>query len=197
MLDGADVSALVVGAGVVATRKVAALLDGGATVRVRAPRVTDALARRAATDERLLIEQNVYDDESIGGATLVIAATDDHSLNLRVADDARRAKRLVIVVDDPTAGNCVMPAVHRSGELLVAVVSGGVPRASTRIRDALARRLDARYAAALGELSKLRQRLLAQDDRAAWQSAAHALLDDDFCESVESGVFVERLAAWQ
>ena len=86
-----------------------------------------------------------------------------------------------------------MPAVHRSGDPTVAVTSGGVPRASTRVRDALARRLDHRYAVAIAGLIRLRQRLLAADDRVAWQSAASTLLADDFCESVESGEFLERL----
>jgi len=89
-----------------------------------------------------------------------------------------------------------MPAVHRSGELLVAVTSGGVPRASARVRDDLARRLDDRYASAIRDLVQLRQRLLQDGDRAGWRSAANALLADDFCESVENGAFSERLAEW-
>jgi siroheme synthase-like protein len=166
-------------------------------VRVRAPRVAGELDRRAANDEHLLIERRTYDESAIGDATLVVAATDDRALNQRVAADARRVHRLVVVADDPDAGNCVMPAVHRSGELLVAVTSGGVPRASARVRDELARRLDHRYAAAIRDLARLRRRLLQDEDRAAWQSAAQALLADDFCESVETGAFSERLAAWR
>ena len=197
VMDGSQISALVVGGGVVATRKILALLDGGATVRVRAPRVSDELTRRAAGDEHLLIERQGYDAAAIADATLVVAATDDRSLNVRIATDARRAHRLVLVAGEPGAGNCAMPAVHRSGDLVVAVASGGVPRASARVRDALARRLDKRYAAAIRAVGSLRQRLLAADDRAAWRAAADALLAEDFCESVENGAFSERLAAWQ
>jgi len=197
VLDGASVIALVVGGGAVATRKVTAFLDGGAKVRVRAPWVTEALARREAVDQRLIIERDVYADDAIGEATVVVAATDDRSLNLRIATDARRLHRLVLVAGDPSAGSCVMPAVHRSGDLLVAVTSGGVPRASARVRDDLARRLDDRYAAAIRELMQLRRRLLEDEDRAAWRSAASVLVADDFCESVESGAFTERLAAWE
>ena len=197
VMDGSQISALVVGGGVVATRKILALLDGGATVRVRAPRVSDELTRRAAGDEHLLIERQGYDAAAIADATLVVAATDDRSLNVRIAADARRAHRLVLVAGEPGAGNCAMPAVHRSGDLVVAVASGGVPRASARVRDALARRLDKRYAAAIRAVGSLRQRLLAADDRAAWRAAADALLAEDFCESVENGTFSERLAAWQ
>jgi siroheme synthase (precorrin-2 oxidase/ferrochelatase) len=90
-----------------------------------------------------------------------------------------------------------MPAVHRSGELVVAVTTGGVPGASVRVRDALARRLDGRYAAAIRELARLRQRLLHERDRAEWRAAANALIADDFCESVETGAFNDRLAPWR
>ena len=197
VVDGNQVTALVVGGGVVATRKVLALRDGGATVRVRAPRVSDELTDRATGDQHLLIEDRPYDDAAIGDALIIVAATDDRSLNVRIAADARRARRLVLVAGEPGAGNCAMPAVHRSGDLVVAVASGGVPRASARVRDALASRLDNRYAAAIRAVARLRQRLLAADDRAAWRAAADVLLAEDFCESVENGVFSERLAAWQ
>jgi precorrin-2 dehydrogenase / sirohydrochlorin ferrochelatase len=197
VLDGASVKALVVGGGSVATRKVTALRDDGASVRVRALEIGPELTTRAAGDERLHIERAPYDEAAIADAALVVAATDDPAVNARVARDARRQGRLTIVVDDPALGNCVMPAVHRSGELLVAVASGGVPGASVRVRDALAQRLDGRYAAAIRDLVRLRQRLLGERDRAAWQSAARALIADDFCESVESGEFSERLAEWR
>lgn len=197
VVDGSQISALVVGGGVVATRKVLSLRDGGARVRVRAPQVSDELIQRSAGDERLLIERRPYDVGAIGDAMLVVAATDDRALNVRIAADARRAHRFVLVAGEPTAGNFAMPAVHRSGDLVVAVTSGGVPRASARVRDALAKRLDNRYAAALRAVARLRQRLLADNDRAAWHAAADALLAEDFCESVENGAFSERLAAWQ
>lgn len=197
VLDGSAVEALVVGGGTVATRKVAALRAGNASVRVRAPRVSDELIRRAASDDRILIERDGYDPSAIGTALVVVAATDDRALNARVADDARAARRLVLVADDPEAGNCVMPAVHRADSLLVTVTSGGVPGASKRIRDRLAARFDRRYAQALGELTRIRARLLARDDRAAWHRAASTLVGDDFCDAVESGAFNERIAEWR
>ena len=197
VLDGSAIAVLVVGGGGVAARKVAALREGGASVRVRAPVIASELAARAAADEQLLIEQEPYEPAAIRDATLVVAATDDGTVNARVAADARRAGRLTLVADDPSLGNCVMPAVHRSGELVVAVSSGGVPGASIRVRDALARRLDGRYAAAIRELARLRQRLLGEHDRPGWRAAASALIAEDFCESVETGTFEERLTQWR
>lgn len=197
MLDGAQVRALVVGGGRVALRKVTSLRAGGATVRVRALDIAPELAARALDDEQLLIERGDYEPDAIADATLVVAATNDHAVNARVAADARRRGRLTMVADDPASGNCVAPAVHRSGDLVVAVSSGGVPGASARVRDALARRLDGRYATAIRELADLRRRLLRAHDRSGWHSAATALLADDFCESVETGAFSERLEQWR
>jgi siroheme synthase-like protein len=159
--------------------------------------IIDELVARATNDEHLLVERAPYDEEAIGDATLVVAATDDRAVNSRVAADARRRGLLTVVVDDPALGSCIMPAVHRSGELVVAVTTGGVPGASVRVRDALARRLDGRYAAAIRELARLRQRLLHERDRAEWRAAANALIADDFCESVETGAFNDRLAPWR
>lgn len=197
VLDGQSVVALVVGGGRIATRKILALTGRGASVRVRAPRIAEELVRRAVVDERIVIERAIYDAGAIGDATLVVAATDNPSVNALVAADARRLRRLVVVVDEPESGNCIMPAVHRAGDLLVAVSSGGVPGASKRVRDELSRRFDDRYAAALGQLSRLRARLLANHDRAGWHSAARMLLTDDFCDLVESGAFDERLTRWR
>lgn len=197
MLDGASVRALVVGGGRVALRKALALREGGATVRVRATAVAPELMASAAGDERLIIERAPYDGDALSDATLVVAATDDQAVNARIAADARRRGVLTVVADDPTQGSCVMPAVHRSGDLVVAVTSGGVPGASVRVRDALARRLDGRYATAIRELSHLRQRLLRERDRESWHAAARSLVSDDFCEAVETGTFTERLAVWR
>ncbi len=197
ILDGTAIDALVVGGGVVATRKALALLDAGATVRVVAPTVSDTLHAAAARNERLRLSRGHYATTDIGHATLVIAATDDAATNAAIAADARAAGRLVNVASAPTLGNCATPAVHRAGDIVVAVTTGGVPAAASRIRDAIGRMLDARYAAAVRELSALRRDLLDRGDRRRWNDAAAAMLGPDFCADVESGVFDERMAQWR
>lgn len=194
MLDGAQLRALVVGGGGVATRKVRGLLDAGATVRVVAPAVCDALG--AIASPRLTIERRAYATGDVGDALLVIAATDAREVNARVAVEARALGRLVNVADAPDEGNCATCATHRAGDLTVAVGAGGLPAVAARVRDLVAERLDDRYASALAGLLVLRRRLLADQGSDAWRAVADDLLGDDFCAAVETGVLPERMARW-
>lgn len=197
MLDGASLSALVVGGGTVAARKVAALAEVGADIHVTAPQIDERIVRLAAGNPRIRVTRAPYDVALLGNATLVIAATDDPAINARVARDARAAGRLVNVVDAPQLGNCTMPAVHRSGDLVIAVSAGGVPGAAARIRDAIGERFDDRYTAAIHELATLRSRLLDEGQRERWSDAASSLLADDFCQQVESKRLTAKVAEWR
>jgi siroheme synthase-like protein len=196
MLDGAALSAVIIGGGAVAARKATALVAAGATVRVVAPNVVTEL-EALARDTSIELIRDRYEKRHIGDAGLVIAATNDHTVNAEVAVDAKSLGRLVNVASDPAAGNCITPAVHRAGDVLIAVTAGGVPSVAARIRDDVARRVDDRYAAAVKELSSLRRSLLERDDRERWSLVTEALVDDDFCRRVESGLFGEALAEWR
>lgn len=194
-LNGQRVRALVVGGGSVGTRKALALVDAGASVRVVAPEVSAGLAR-AEEAHRLTILRAAYAPDILGDATLVIAATGSRDVNSLVAADARERGMLVNVVDAPDEGDFHSMAVHRRGELTIAVSTGGVPGAAARIRDSLARRFDERYENALAALHRMRSRLRAADSD-AWQRAADDLIGEDFCDSVEAGTVPERVAAWR
>jgi precorrin-2 dehydrogenase/sirohydrochlorin ferrochelatase len=196
-LEGTSISALVVGAGRVATRKALALLQAGARVRVVALDGITELEHAAEDDDRLTLTRAAYSPTQIGDATLVIAATDDPALNKSIAHDALGEGRLVNVVDAPDAGNFTTPAVLRSGNLVVAVTAGGVPDAAKRIRDALATKLDGRYASAVESLAALRRTMIDEGRRGRWSEASAALVGDDFCEQVETGRFTERVARWR
>jgi siroheme synthase-like protein len=196
VLFGDEVSALVIGGGRVGTRKALALLEAGATVRVVAPQISPELRRTPPTPRLELVERE-YDVADIGGAQLVIAATGDRAVNAAAATDARDAGRLVNVTDVPGEGSFATVAAHRAGDLVVAVFTGGVPTAAIRIRDAIARRFDGRYARALERLAALRVRLLAEGESARWRRAADALVPADFCDAVERGTFDARAAEWR
>lgn len=197
LLDGASVEALVVGGGAVAERKVRALLDVQANVRVVAPRVALALRELAADTQSLVLLERAYRTGDVEDATLVVAATDRREVNAMVAADARALRRLVIVVDAPDEGTCTMMAVHRVDPLVIGVSAGRVPEAAARIRDAVGQRFDARYADAIRSLSELRQRLLSTAGRERWRAAGRHLIAEDFCDRVESSRFGEQVAAWR
>jgi siroheme synthase (precorrin-2 oxidase/ferrochelatase) len=104
---------------------------------------------------------------------------------------------LINVVTAPELGNCATPAVHRADGITVAVTAERVPRAAARIRDRIAQIVDARYGRVVHELSSLRLSLLERSRRDRWADANDALVGEDFCASVETGTFDERLAAWR
>jgi siroheme synthase-like protein len=197
VLEGTALSAVIAGGGRVATRKAMALLDSGARVHVVAPVVTPVLEQTLVRNHDLRITRASFAPGHIGDALLVVVATDDPDANALIAAQARALGRLVNVVSAPDQGNCVTPAVLRSGDITVAVSTGRVPAAAARIRDRLARVLDTRYAAAVRELTRLRADLLTRGERERWSSVSTTLVGDEFCEHVESGRFAARLAEWR
>lgn len=197
MLDGTALSAVVAGGGRVATRKVLGLLDAGATVHVVAPEVTPQLRDASERNASLRITRARFSDEHFGDALFIVAATNDQAVNAQIATEGRARGRLVNVVDAPERGNCMTPAVHRAGHVVVAVSADRVPNAAARIRDRIGRMVDDRYSAAVRALFSLRSSLLERGERARWDAARNHLLGDDFCERVEAGEFDARVAEWR
>ena len=194
-LHGERVTAVIVGGGSVGTRKAMALADAGARVDVIAPVATPDL-EEADRQRKITLVREEYRADHLDGATLVIAATDAREVNARIAVDAQSKGKLVNITDYPDEGNFHSMALHRSGDITIAVSSGGVPGAAARIRDAIAERFDSRYGRALSALRGLRSRLIATGEE-RWQAAAPQLVGEDFCSSVEDGSIAHKVDAWR
>lgn len=192
LVEASGLRVLVVGGGAVAARKAAQFVAAGADVRVVSVDVCSEVAALGVS-----VAVRPYESTDIGDAELVVAATNVAAVNALVAADARAAHRLVNVADAGDAGSFAMMAAHRSGPLTIAVSAGGVPAAGARIRDALARRFDGRYAVALTEARMVRDRLIGAGDASRWRECSAAVMDDRFCEAVETDTFAERLAPWR
>ena len=194
-LHGEQIVAVVVGGGAVGTRKALALMEAAVVVRVVAPAIGPELEEAARRGKVTLVRQR-YEPSLLDGATLVIAASDSRDVNAQVATDARARGMLVNITDSPDEGNFHTMALHRSGDVTIAVSSGGVPGAAARIRDAIAERFDNRYGKAVSALRGLRSKLISGGgDR--WRDAAPKLIGDDFCSSVEDGTLSERVDSWR
>jgi len=194
-LHGERITAVVIGGGAVGTRKALALVDAGASVTVVAPLVTAEL-EEAERVRRVTVLREAYRVEHLERATLVIAATDSREVNAQIAVDANARGKLVNITDYPDEGNFHTMALHRSGDITIAVSSGGVPGAAARIRDAIAERFDARYERAVSALRGLRTRLTASGDQ-GWRAVAPKLIDEEFCSSVEDGSFADKVDSWR
>jgi siroheme synthase-like protein len=194
-LHGERITAVVIGGGPVGTRKALALVESGAQVRVVSPLVTPELDAAERARELTIVRES-YGVEHLGRSMLVVAATDSREANAQIAVDAHASGKLVNITDYADEGNFHTMAIHRSGDVTIAVSAGGVPGAAARIRDAIAERFDGRYERAVSALRGLRSRLLASGDE-GWRAAAPKLISDDFCSSVEDGSFTGKVESWR
>lgn len=196
LVDGAGLRVLIVGGGPVAARKLAAFRDVGARVRIVSPEVTEDIRALSDAGELEWLARR-YEPSDLGDAQLVVAATADRSVNVKVAADARAVYRLVNVADAPDDGTFTMMAVHRSGSLVMGVSAGGVPGAAARIRDVIARRFDGRYARALDRLAAVRRSWLARGESERWRDLAREVLNEEFCGTVEEGTLDAKVTSWR
>ncbi|MDR2213698.1 MAG: bifunctional precorrin-2 dehydrogenase/sirohydrochlorin ferrochelatase, partial [Pseudomonadales bacterium] len=115
---------LVVGGGAVARRKAQVLLRAGARVRLVAPRVDDELRALLQTPRHEVLERQ-FQDNDLCDVALVVAATDDQTLNERLHALARAQRLPVNVVDQPALCTFIFPSIIERAPLTVAVTSGG------------------------------------------------------------------------
>jgi precorrin-2 dehydrogenase/sirohydrochlorin ferrochelatase len=160
MLDVTGRLVVVVGGGAVAARKVKGLIAAGARqIRVIAPTFHPELP---ANVERL---PTCFRPDHLDGAGLVFAATDDPAANDAVLGECRRRGVLVCRADasEESAGDFATPAIHQQGALTVTVSTAGSPALATALRDAIAERLDPRWAQMADMMSRLRPAILAAE----------------------------------
>lgn len=120
---------LVVGGGEVAKRKAGVLLEAGANVRVVAPEIESALATQQEVESIFAR----FEAHHLDGVILVIAATNDRSVNQHVSELAQARNIPVNVVDDPELCSFIMPAILDRSPLMVAFSSGGASPVLTRM----------------------------------------------------------------
>ena len=155
-LDSAPVT--VVGAGVVAERKIQTLLEYGAKITVVSPEATETV-ERLAQEGRIRYERRNYERGDVEDALLVFCATDDGEVNERVYADAHELNILVNVVDVPHLCDCIVPSILRRGKLQVAVsTTGAAPSVAKEVRKTLESKYPtwwAEYVDLLGDVRNL------------------------------------------
>ncbi len=180
--------AVVIGGGAVAEQKVHGLIAAGAHVTLVSPETTPPLAdlaRRGAIE----IRRRPYRPGDLAGAWLAIAATDDRSVNEAAWAEAERVGVPLNAVDDLEHCSFIAPAIHREGDITVAVSTGGKsPALAVRLRQRIARlvgRAEARLCALLGELRpELAGRV---PDARARTALWYEIVDSDVIDYVRRG----------
>ncbi|WP_456998704.1 siroheme synthase CysG [Lysobacter sp. HA18] len=148
---------VVVGGGVVARRKVAALLDAGADVLVGAPDLIEALQTLAEAG-RIAQVRGTFDPAWLDDAWMVVAATDDTTVNRQVAEAASARRIWANVVDDAELSTVQVPARVERGPLQVAISSGGgAPMLARHLRETLEAQLDESWSSLAVLLTRYRR----------------------------------------
>lgn len=160
LVDLRGKKALVVGGGNIAHRKIVPLLDCGASVEVIAKELSSPVA--ALLEQGLIRwEHQEFSEEHLGGAFLVIAATDDADLNRRISERAQQRGLLVNAVDQPSECNFIFPSILRRGDLVVAIsTSGQSPAFAKKIREDLEEQFGEEFASFLALMGCVRDRVL-------------------------------------
>lgn len=188
LLDLRDRPCLVIGGGEVAEAKTRGLLDCGARVTLIAPEATTGLRELAGTG-RITWLRREYRPGDLEGFVLAIAATDAPEVNRRVWEEAGQRRVWLNAVDDPAHCSFILPAVHRQGDLILAVSTGGKsPALAARLRDRLAAILGPEYARWVDLLGDLRPEVTRRvPDPEARKALWYRIVDSDAFDRVREG----------
>jgi precorrin-2 dehydrogenase/sirohydrochlorin ferrochelatase len=161
-LDVSGRRCVIVGGGEVAERKVRRLMDCGAEVLVVSESLSPAL-QTMKSDGLLSHIQAGYSSDLIEGAFLVIGATDRAEVNEAVSRDAKRQGILVNIVDDPERCNFILPSLHRRGDLMIAVSTGGKsPALAKKLRKEMARHYGPEFETLLRIMGQIRSKIISR-----------------------------------
>lgn len=184
-IKGAD--CLIIGGGAVALRKIELLRRCGADISILAnelhPDVAEMVAEGAIKQLHETYSTGLLDQRS-----LVIAATDDKSLNRQVAADCKARQLPVNVVDDPKACSFITPSIVDRHPVMIAISSGGSAPVLAR---SLRTRLEAEIPMAYGRLAELAGRFRPR----VKQVIADMSERRHFWEGIFDGPVAERLFA--
>jgi precorrin-2 dehydrogenase/sirohydrochlorin ferrochelatase len=158
-LDVKDRLCVIIGGGPIGEGKIASLLECGANIRMICPDVTEDVQDMADTGV-IHLEKRVYEEGDLEGAFVVIAATNDNTVNRRIADEAESLGVLLNVADVTHLCNFIAPSVVRKGEVTVAISTAGLsPALARKLRETLEVSGDLDYADMASTLAEVRGEL--------------------------------------
>ncbi|MDN5619114.1 MAG: siroheme synthase CysG [Psychrobacter sp.] len=148
-LDGRKV--LIVGGGEVALRKADLLSRAGACITIVSPDISHEIQALLEGSKHELIYEN-YHKTYMSGARVIIAATDDETLNHEIHADATALNIPVNVVDTPPLCDFIFPAIIDRNPIVIGISSNGKAPVLARL---LRARLETLIPQGYGKLAKL------------------------------------------
>jgi len=177
---------VVVGAGRVAARKVAGLLDAGAVVHIVAPVVGPEVAAWRDTG-RVTVDERPFRPGDLDGAWLATTATPDPAVNAAVYEAGEARRVFVNAADDPAHCSFMLMSVVRQGDLVVTIGTGGrSPALATYLKDHVATEMGPEWGVLLDLLADEREQARAtgvSTETLDWRQA----LDSGILDLVRTG----------
>ncbi|MEE3239598.1 MAG: siroheme synthase CysG [Pseudomonadota bacterium] len=197
---------LIVGGGTIALRKAILLNKAQAKIDVISPDVNLELQDIASASGGEVF-MRVFAESDVDRYCFVIAATDDATVNLQVANAANAANVLVNVVDTPSLCDVIFPAIIDRSPLLMSVSSSGkAPVLARSIRSQIESTVPASIGLLADFIADRRQqtRLALKNDESRVRLFWETVLETEITESVLAGKipeaasqFVDFLNAYQ
>ncbi|MGG3916276.1 precorrin-2 dehydrogenase/sirohydrochlorin ferrochelatase family protein [Rossellomorea vietnamensis] len=162
MIDVKDKQVTIIGGGKVAFRKLSVFLEQGARITIISPEVVDEI-RVLHEEKRILWIKREVLPEDVNKAFIVIAATNNRSVNEQVKKYSDR-NQLLCVVDDGDCGNMQMVSFTQKGTFTIAVSTGGAsPILAKKLTNQLSQPFDDSFIEKLAIISSERKEIKASD----------------------------------
>lgn len=151
-IDLSGKKCLIVGGGKVAARKLEKLSGYGADITLVAPEICD----NVSTSGVRIIRRD-FEDTDLDGTFLVIAATNDRTLNHRIYTVCTERSIFVNTVDDIENCGFVFPALVHSDDITVGISTGGkCPAMAKYLRRIIEEQINEKTVLCAGKLSRYR-----------------------------------------
>ncbi len=184
-IDLSGKTALLVGGGPVAERKMETLLAFGANIRLVSPAVTPGIRERVLSGAATLFARP-YRPNDLDGAVLAVTATDDPAVNEQVYRDAVCRKIPVNSADDRAHCTFFFPAIVKRGDVVAGISTGGdAPALAGRIRKRVNTLLPENLDAAAKALGRIRKTVLLEIPDPARRAAILRALTDTALRAAE------------
>lgn len=153
-LNSEQLHFVVIGGGIIATRKIRLLVNSGASVTVVSPTATAYIAQQAML-KKLVWHQRPYEKKDVERSKYCIIATNQLELNNAIQE---QCAGLVCRVDDAFLSDFILPATLRRGELLITVsTNANSPALTKKIVRSLEEQFDEKYTSYIQFLGQCRQ----------------------------------------
>ena len=166
---------LVIGGGDIALRKINLLIKAQAKVDCLSPLFCEGIINLCKNGNVNLIDK-IFEPDDIKDYAIIIASTDDSSVNSLISQLAKQAKIPVNVVDSPELSSFIMPSIVDRSPIIIAVSSAGkAPVLARLIRAKLETVIPSAYGALAEIAGEYRQKAKdrfgnIKDRRAFWES---------------------------